>query len=83
MQLLLRLEDLLIEAEQPSNSANSQILDAIGLGQVNPSTWLAGRTGFLAHPALATPLLGSPLDSRGHPNIPKERSTSSRDWCRR
>ena len=50
---------------------------------INPSTWLSCRTASLAHVALATPLLGSPLDSRGHPNIPKERSTSSRDWCRR
>ena len=53
----------------------------VKLLMLNPSTWLAGRTGFLPHPALATPLPGSPLDSRGHPHIPKERSTSSRDWC--
>ena len=46
-------------------------------------TGLSCRTAFLAHMALATPLLGSPLDSRGRPHIPKERSTSSRDWCRR
>ena len=58
-------------------------LDLDPASLLNPSTWLAGQTGFLAHVALATPLLGSPLDSRGHPNIPKERSTSSRDWCRR
>ena len=50
---------------------------------LNPTTCISCRTASLAHAALATPLLGSPLDSRGHPNIPKERSTSSRDWCRR